>query len=436
MTSTSNQIERLAPDPQVLAAGRRLGSAAHWQGLGRQGAVVWGECRGSALYTVHVDTAAAAYTCSCPSRKFPCKHVVGLLTLLEGNEAFPSVAPPDWVAARLARRVARVREREVAASAPAPARPSADSASKRREEQRARRIMDGVDALELWMCDLVRNGLATVESQPAAFWQRQAARLVDAGAPGLAAWLRRLAGIPGSSPQWPERLLGEMGRLALLLYAYRRLDTLPPALQADVRTAIGWTLTKDQVSAAGEHVVDQWLALGAVVEEDEQLRVQRTWLRGLRTGRTALVLQFAVGSSSTFPWVADINHIQEMELHFWPGAWPQRAFIAHRLGPAEYTTARRAGSTTIGALLTEAAQALAANPWLDRTCTVLHDVVPIRQSDTAWFLRDREEAALPLQPGAHWRLLAQSGGYPIDVHGEWDGTYFRSFAYRIAETAP
>jgi hypothetical protein len=434
MNLTSDQIQRLAPDAQVLAAGRKLGNPAQWQEPGRRDGMIWGEYRGSALYKVAIETGALAYTCSCPSRKRPCKHVVGLLTLsIEHQSALLDTAAPEWVAAWLSRRETRTQRAEANPADDALPRPPDSSQQERRADQQRAHILDGISGLELWMCDLVRNGLASVEGQAPAFWQHQAARLVDAGAPGLASWARRLSTIPGSSPQWPERLLGELGRIELLIEAYRRIDDLDPLLQHDIQTQIGRRLTKDEVATTGEHVTDEWVMLGEVIEQDEQLRVQRTWFCGLRTGRTALILQFVVGQATTFPWVANLNHMQTMELHFWPSAWPRRALIAHRFGDAVYSAARRPGYATIEAMLTDVAQGLAANPWLDRCFAVLHDVVPIRQGEDDWLLRDRNGASLPLPRRTHWRMLAQSGGGPIDVHGEWNGTVFQSFAFRTAE---
>jgi hypothetical protein len=225
-----------------------------------------------------------------------------------------------------------------------------------------------------------------------------------------------------------------MGRLELLLHAYRRIEDLDPLLQHEIRTLVGWRLTREEVAELGEHVRDRWVALGSVVEQDEQLRIQRTWLCGLETGRAALVLQFAVGSTASFPPIATINHVQEMELHFWPGAWPQRASIAHRLGEPVYSRGRRPGYATIEDLLADWARALAATPWIDRCLAVLHDVVPIRHGDGGWSVRDSTGVVLPLQRREHWRMLAQSGGRPIDIHGEWDGETLHSFALRIAET--
>src|SRR5260370_35588004 len=84
-----------------------------------------------------------------------------------------------------------------------------------RAEKRRELVAQGLERLDLWLSDLVRNGLASVESQPATFWEQQAAQMIDAQAPGIAARLRSMAGKPNSPARWPEGLLGQLGRLAL-----------------------------------------------------------------------------------------------------------------------------------------------------------------------------------------------------------------------------
>jgi uncharacterized Zn finger protein len=79
-------VAGLAPDDKAVAAGRRLASSAHWQGLGRSGRALWGECKGSRRYQTRVDLSDLAARCSCPSRKLPCKHTLGLLFLAAAGE--------------------------------------------------------------------------------------------------------------------------------------------------------------------------------------------------------------------------------------------------------------------------------------------------------------------------------------------------------------
>ena len=81
MNLTLEQVEQMAPDAAAAAAGKKLVAAKSWSELGCSPAALWGKCQGSAVYQVKVDLANLGYNCSCPSRKFPCKHVLGLLKI-------------------------------------------------------------------------------------------------------------------------------------------------------------------------------------------------------------------------------------------------------------------------------------------------------------------------------------------------------------------
>jgi len=234
MDLETDRILALAPDPSSAAAARKLASSGSWHGLGRSAEALWGECRGSALYQVRVDLHDLSAKCSCPSRKFPCKHSLALMLL--GAMQTPNLREstmPEWVSAWLAGRAARA----AAGHAPTVAVTSEDQQARqaRRVEKRSSLVQQGIDSLDLWLQDLIRTGLAGVELQRASCWEKQAARLVDSQAPGLAARVRRLALIPGSSPRWPEQLLCALGSLALLIEAYRRLDALDPVTSELVR---------------------------------------------------------------------------------------------------------------------------------------------------------------------------------------------------------
>jgi hypothetical protein len=234
-----------------------------------------------------------------------------------------------------------------------------------------------------------------------------------------------MAGIPGASPEWPTLLVGELGRLALLTHAFRRLDDLAPALREDVRRLVGFTLSQEEVAAGADAVTDRWVVLGQTVDEEERVRAQRTWLLGETTGRRALILQFAVGDGG-FPALFAPGTRFEADLAFWPSAWPQRALVKERCGSTETVGALPPvpGTDSIGSFLDETAEALARQPWLDRFPCALRGVVPVpdpQQGSGGFLVRDREGLALPLAKGDHWKLVALSGGRPLDLVGEWDG---------------
>jgi len=432
MSLTADQVLALAPDASAAAAGRKLGVRKPWSTAGRSARALWGECQGSALYQVRIDVSDLSTKCSCPSRKFPCKHALGLLFLAAADPAaLPEVAEngePDWVADWLARRgeTATRREAKKEAQKETGAAEEADpKAREERAERRLERIARGIEGLDLWLEDLVRNGLATVEGQPTAFWERQAARLVDAQAPGLAARVRRLPGITGVGADWPDALLGELGVLALLSHAFSRLDALEPSLRDDVRRLVGLALPQEEVTATGERVAGLWLVLGQRSEDEERVRLQRTWLLEEESGRTALILQFSVGGAP-FPTLFLPGTLFTGTLAFWPGAWPQRALVVERQGDvSSAATALPAVPETesVAAFLSGIATALSRQPWMDRFPCALRGVVPDRAPGEGRFrLIDRDGLELPLAPADPWHLLALSGGHPLDLTGEWDGT--------------
>ena len=106
MTITPDQVLAFAPDSASAAAARKLAMTRHWRNPGRSETAIWGECQGSALYQVAIDLAGPAWKCSCPSRKIPCKHALGLMLLAaSAPQAVPVSDPPPWTAEWLGNRV-------------------------------------------------------------------------------------------------------------------------------------------------------------------------------------------------------------------------------------------------------------------------------------------------------------------------------------------
>src|SRR5947209_2673977 len=107
MSLTVERIEALAPDQASLSAARRLIEPSSWPKLAAGEGLVWGECLGSGVtpYRVVVNEADAGYKCTCPSRKFPCKHGLALMWMRSEKPGNFELAPvPDWVKDWLSRR--------------------------------------------------------------------------------------------------------------------------------------------------------------------------------------------------------------------------------------------------------------------------------------------------------------------------------------------
>ncbi|MGW5160519.1 SWIM zinc finger family protein [Nonomuraea wenchangensis] len=449
-----DQVLALAPDAASGKAAQGVASPGKWQVRGVAGVLLYGACRGSGAepYLACVDLSEPAYRCTCPSRKFPCKHALGLLLLWAGDGVPEGDPAPGWAAEWLATRTARATptrppagpepgverqpagvgagaeqqpagvgagpkrqaegvepgpERRAAGAGPRPEQQADVTGPERQpagaESVRHGRVGAGLAEVERWLADQVRQGLAGAAEHE---WDGLAKRLIDAQAPGVAGMVSRLAQVRAGD-DWPGRLLAEYALINLLAVAYRRRAELPAPLARTVLIRAGFPVTREEV-LAGPALRDHWDVLGRRDEVQDRLTARRVWLRGRRSGRAALVLSFAPqGQPLDASLVTGVTI--DADVAFYPGAAPLRALVADRHG-----TVPAAGPPPGGPpeeALEEVARAVAEDPWVESWPVVLADVVPERTAI----------GGLPLHPAARdpWRLLAVSGGHPLTVAAEW-----------------
>lgn len=414
-----SRVEQLAPDAAAMKAAQSVAKPGKWTNLGRSERAVWGECAGSGAnpYQVRVDLEDTAYKCTCPSRKLPCKHALGLLLMFAGGTKIPATTMPpfvdEWLASRTKRAEAKV------ARAAAPEKPPDPEAQARRVEKREARIEDGLTQLDAWLADIISQGLAAARSQRPMFWSQMAQRLVDAQAPGLARRVYGLRDLAVSGENWQTRLLSGLARLQLLVDAYRRLDALPPPLAAEVRTLAGWSQAQDALLEQ-PGVRDRWHVLGQRQTHDERLRTQYSWLAGAQSRRVALILDFAVGTQP-LPAVFRTGQVIDAELVYFEGVPPLRALLKQRFETAPSQHALPAPMDVV-TLQGQFASLLAANPFLDRWPVVVGPVTTLIESERTQFI----DAAGRRIPTARWfrhgwQVEALAGGRQLAVFGLWDG---------------
>lgn len=427
MNLTTEQITALAPDSASVKAGRGLVSPTKWSTLGQSADALWGECQGSGSkpYQVSIDLSGPAFKCTCPSRKFPCKHGLGLLFLAVEKPAVVQAGdPPPWVADWLAARREKV-EKKVAATLQKNAPVDAEATVKR-PAKRLSRMREGGAELARWLTDQVRNGLATYPQQPATYFTGVAARMVDAQIPGLVNEIDRLESFVHSGEGWQQRVLGQLGRLWLITEGLSRFSTLPPAVQGDLRALLGWPVDKEEVLTNPQRVTDDWCVLGQIFTERDKLWERRTWLLGRTHAKPALLLDFMHGQRK-FAVPLAVGTSFQAELAFYPSTCPLRALLANP--PASTRPLREPfpAQRHFDAALAARAEALAANPWLLAYPFAIESVIPLRRNG-AWRLRDEQGAELPLKMADRdaWELLAISGGHPLRMFGEWNDNELRA----------
>ena len=425
---TADQVLALAPDAPSRKAGSKLGVAGPWSQAGSSGeGMVWGQCKGSGSkpYQTVVDVADAAgpaYKCSCPSRKFPCKHALGLLLLWAGEDgSVPDAeALPDWAEQWAEGRRKRALTKRATDAAGGGQAAEAEGA-RRRAERRAERITAGATELEQRLTDLLRGGLASAEQAGYGMWEETAARMVDAQAPGLAARVRELGAIPASGPGWPVRLLEECALLHLLDRGWLRRDALPSGLAATVRSRVGLPSSAD-----GRPTRDRWLVLSQYDTADSRLTTRRIWLYGTESGRTALLLSY--GAAGRSPSLSlPVGLALDAELSAYAGDGRLRADLGEQFTAPAPSPVRPKG-VGVAEAAARYGDALSRDPWLESWPVTLSRVIPAPDAVSGgWQVADAGDGlarlALPLTPKAAsspglWRLAALSGGAPVTVFGE------------------
>ncbi len=387
---------------------------------------VWGTIQGSGKdpYQTSIDLAGPAFKCTCPSRKFPCKHGLGLFLIVALQpETLTEKQPPAWTSEWLAKRIEK-EEKKTAKTAESDTPPDPEAlkkaalAAERRTASREAKVVAGLADLGVWLNDLVRTGFATLPGKPASFWEAPAARLVDAQASGMARRVQALDGITTSGDRWPSRLLREASLLHLAREGWSRLAELPAETQADLRAVIGFSLGQEEIFAQNG-IQDHWLVLGQCIEQEERLRTQRTWLFGARSQRFALCLSFSAAPNQPLDVSLVPGAVIDADLVFYPGAKPLRALVKERrAAPGEVIIPLPHGDMATAAAY--AADCFLNNPWLERVPVALSKAVP-QQRAHGWIVRDESGYCLPLEISETkaWTLAALSGGRPVALAGEW-----------------
>ena len=429
--ATEAEVLALSPDAASSKAAKGLQSPSKWPTTGCNEVAAWGECQGSGSkpYQTQVDLSGPAFKCSCPSRKFPCKHGLALMLLRAAGQVSEGAEPPEWVNAWLGGRQEKIEKKEAKAAAIAAAPPPDPEVfakqQAKRDDKRWDKVAGGMQELSLWMQDMVRTGLANQASDAQArqHWNTMAARMVDAQATGMAARIKEAWELVDSHPHWARDLLVQLGHWQLLVDAVERRESLSPEVKADVMAALGWPMDKAEVQAQGQAVTDEWRAVGLrMIEREGRLTERRVWLQGLQSGRMALLLDYAQGGRGfESAWVQGASY--RGSLNFYPGQGALRALAASDMQLQDADAPMTAD--VLGDPLLQLSLRIAASPlqfaqplW----CAQAGLSYVEGQWFAAWPQADAQMAPVPVvvSDNEAWRLLALTGGAPVTLFGEWE----------------
>ncbi|MCE6996958.1 SWIM zinc finger domain-containing protein [Saccharothrix sp. S26] len=412
-----------APDGQVASSATRLAGSSGWQGTGRSDTALWGLCKGSGKnpYQVCVDLGDRATKCSCPSRKFPCKHALAL-QLRDAREPLPVAETPDWVTEWLTRRTR-------AAAGPAAPDDSAEAVARRAKakektaQARENAVRAGVAGLTDWLGDVAGAGLAGLPARDAAWWHSIQARMVDAQAKGLASAVDEVRGIVAAGgPHWAHDAADRLGGLHLLA----RLSSSPDAV---VRRRLGFAVAEEEVRA-GPGWSDLWVPLLKLESDDGLVRTVRQWAWGRSHGWVVAVRHLGGGGRPAPPFTHGVQ-VQGV-VHPYPGVPPHRVAVGELL--VQQHPAPVPAPATWRAALAGLEEHLKADPWQR-----LHPLAcaAVRVTEDNRHLVDHTGHGLPVRADlALDQALALTGGDPFDAWALWNGRDLRVGAVAIPGEAP
>lgn len=429
MTLPAKSIEDAAPDQASLKAATKLLKPAQWPERLKSddGGLIWGTCQGSGAnpYRVAVDLSDLGAKCSCPSRKFPCKHALALMLFWSADQSDFSVADtPEWITEWLGRRrksatgntkpsddtalvksLAAARDHEDTAP-PDPKAEARNKAAKiKRAEATRQSISDGLQELEGWISDQLRTGLTNLLGDLTSRCRRIASRLVDAKAGTLAA---RLDSLPATILDLPARdrpdaLISALGKLVLISRGWGTGEHVPAALKREI---VGAEPREDLLQSSDAlRQTGRWEVLASREENRRDGLIARsTWLLGLDNADTrfALLQDFYPASLGQQGAAFSPGEQFHAELAYYPARVPLRAQIVERTvceGYADWPDCVFSSTDVLAPYV----QALISEPWLGALPLLLPPGRIAMSGSAPWW--QGENSVLPLVDAAFDKAL-------------------------------
>ncbi len=470
MNITLTTVETLAPDQASLNAAKKLLKPAKWPLKQRHETLVWAHCQGSGAnpYMTVVDLADHGYKCTCPSRKFPCKHALALMWIVaeDGEDSFTTAEVPEWVTDWLGRRRKSTATTTASDDAPKPkknihqtgqpTKPTDPEAEKKKQAAQAKRalktkaatdkaISQGLNEYNQWLNDQLRTGLGDFIDNASERCRNISARLVDAKATTLAGRLDELpAKILSAHKDMRFRVaVNELGKTTWLVKAWQRQPDNP-----DARRAINLAESRDKLLALADapRLHGIWQVVGEHIESRRDgLISHATWLRFVSaldgkvndsTPTFALLQDYYPASAGRRQVVSQLGSFLVAEAVFYPSAYPLRAILTQQEPlappPAGFVNPPQ---VNLRDFFQSYQSALSAIPWLEAMPFTLpagrfiaQQVAKNQKQNVSYWWQSHADAdwQLPLQlnqndDDSEWTILLASDCAQSFIL--WDGVY-------------
>ncbi len=412
MNFTEDSIKQLSPDDASTKAGLQLATTAKWVNAHIHERALWGECQGSGKnpYFTQIDLENIAFKCSCPSRKFPCKHGLGLLFLYAKKPDYFQAETDlhekveEWLGKRQERAETKVQKAE---------KPVDEAAQQKRVLQREKKVEDGLEELSLWMKDIIRTGIQNIPQNHYDVFRNITARMVDAQAGGIAGLLRNMEDLNYYQEGWEQVFMRYFSKIFFLTEAYKNSEKLSPEWQQELRTWIGWSTSKEELEKLP--ISDgKWKVLHTERVPFDKLIQEKTWLLS-EAGELNFQLQFFSPQQSFGSQILLAGSVIESKLVCYPSVGGRRVWIK------EYSALKTPFSlegepTSLETMLNQIGEWKAQNPFQDEFPFVLYQMKLIH-SENKWHLIDNQGKSIIVEQAVKplLKMWALTQSRPMNV---------------------
>lgn len=343
---TEAYIDSLALNAASIKNGKDLVRKNSFPALNRteDDTLLFGECKGSGKepYRCSADFIIPdqpVFRCTCPSRQFPCKHILGLLYAAAAGQTFQVAELPSDIAEKRNKAEKR-EEKKKEAVAQGDGVPPKRKVNKTALAKKLAAQLEGIELTEKLLKQVVTTGLAAADARALRQYEEQAKQLGNYFVPGLQASFRELIECLRSEKNASSGYVEATEKLtnlhALLKrgrdYLSARIADPELAMNTDsaIEEKIGHAWQFAELREAGqvqEQVELMQLSFrsytdasrGEYVDEGYWMQLNDGQLVATRTYRPFRAAKFIKEEDSYF------HIVQTKELAVYPGEWNRRA---------------------------------------------------------------------------------------------------------------
>ena len=415
MEITQEYILSISPDAPSTKNANKIFSKTKWE-VKKSDRAIWSEIYGSGKkpYLTQLDTQDIAFKCSCPSRKFPCKHglALGLYVAQNGLDNIAQEAEPLWVQEWIDKRTTKAKVK-----ASKPIKVKSKESIKKLDDKRWSSAEKDVESVELWLQDSVKLGILDFPNREHAYWEDLKKRMVDLKISGFNTFFSQLQTMTYSN-NWEQKVLLILSNMHQLVASIKHHESLDEPFKKELAMLLGWSVNQKELLASeqSEVVDDVWMVTKVILEEQERLTIRKVYLYGTESNRWAFILEFAHGNSYFEEHYLEGSLVQA-KLVFYDGLFKQRAFLKIKGAKEESDFKSLKPLSSLQEAHINFKEALISFPWrfdyplFVSACTVV-------EKDKKFYLVDREDSLIELKEmvsADYYNFLIQSKGEFVDM---------------------